>query len=185
MYTHVKFILLASGLLSITPLAGCGGSSGSSSPTLITLQPRAVSATTANGLTATLSENVDVISQNGSVTYTLMLTNPTGQTVTMQLPAGCVSVDPAYPDANSLVTGPGGTIVYPAGPPPLYPCQPSLPPVTQSIAPGQTLKSQFTVSGQIGPSQPFGTKGTYTASTTVITSSSSSTQLGPLALTVQ
>ena len=186
MNQRVKSVSLAAGLFSIAALAGCGGSSGSSSPALIAPQPRSVSAATANGLTATLTENVDAISRNGSVTYTVTLTNPTAQTVTMQLPPGCTGTDPAYPDASLRVTDAGGTIVYPVGPFPLNPCQPSLSPVTQSLAPGQTLKSQFTVSSQGGSSQPFGTKGIYTASATVITSvSGSTTALGPLTITVQ
>lgn len=66
-------ILLTASLFGIPSLAGCGGSLSSSSPTLIASQPRSVSATTPNGLAATLTENADTIGQNGSITCTVTL----------------------------------------------------------------------------------------------------------------
>ncbi len=191
---NLQKIFLATLSLGLPLLAGCGGS-GSSSSASPAPQPRSVSATTPNGLTATLTENADIISQNGSVTYTITLTNPTNQTVTMQLSQGCSGVDVKSPDASLKVTDASGALVYPTGPFPLNPCIGSVPPATQTIAPGQTLKTQFLVTsktqsqnGSAGLTQfqPFGAKGVYSADVSVSTSlSSGDTVLGPLTLTVQ
>ncbi len=182
--------IIAAGLLGIPFLAGCGGSSGSSSAPLITPQPRSVSAKSANGLTVTLNESADAASQTGSVTYTVSLTNPTAQPVTIQL-ATCSGFDtpnPNYPKNTLTVTNAAGTQIYPAITlQPVPPCIPG-PPVMQTIAPGQTLTDQKKLSIN-SLAAMLTAKGVYTLNAFVVTSSvgtaSSVTIAGPLTLTVQ
>lgn len=179
-------VIIAAGLLGASFLTGCGGSSGSSSAPLITPQPRSVSAKAANGLMVTLSENVDAVSQTGSVTYTVTLTNPTAQPVTIQLAtcSGFATPDPNYPNNNLTVTNAAGTQVYPAITlNPVPPCIPG-PPVTQTIAPGQTLTDQKKLSLN-SFAATITAKGIYTLNALVVTSSSTTTTVGPLPLTVQ
>lgn len=178
-----KKVFLAAGLLSIVPLAGCGGSSGSSSPNLITPQPRSVSATSANGLSAMLSENADAIGQNGSLTLTITLTNPTAQSVSLALPQDCAPVDPRFPDSFVTITNSAGNSVYP-GPGPIGPpCHP-VPAAVQTLAPGQTLTATNKLSGVLNAGL-FNTKGVYQINTRIVTSSTDAVVVGPLTLTVQ
>lgn len=180
MKQHKQKVFLAAFSLAIPLLAGCGGSSGSSSSSLITPQPRSVSKTATNGLTATFSENADAAGPGGAVTYTVTLTNSFTQPVTLQL-YGCPGnpPDPSRPDAFLDVADANGTLVYTTAPPPV-PCA-AAPPVTQTIAAGQSLTTQF----QVSSSQAFRAKGVYLASVFVFTSSGNADQLGPLTLTVQ
>lgn len=183
-----RFFVVA-GLLSTPLLAGCSGSSGSSSAPLITPQPRSVSAKTANGLTATLSEDVDAVSQVGSVTYTVALTNRTSQPITMQIPTCAGStVDPSHPNATVTIADATGAQIYPVynfigAPPP--PCVSSSP-VAQTLAPGQILTESVKLNAVSAP-QIFNIKGVYTlkASVQTFTLGSGPDAVGPLPLTVQ
>ena len=173
-------VFLAAFSLTIPLLAGCGGSSGSISSQLMTPQPRSVSKTATNGLTATFAENVDAVGPGGAVTYTVTLTNSFTQPVTLQL-YGCPGSppDPSRPNAFLNVADADGTLVYTTAPIPI-PCA-AAPPVTQTIAAGQSLTIQF----QGISSQAFKSKGVYLASAVVSTSTGNADQLGPLTMTVQ
>lgn len=182
-------MIIATSLFGIPFLAGCGGSGGSSSAPLITPQPRSVSAKAANGLTVTFSENADAVSQVGSVSYTVTLTNPTTQPVTIQLGASCFgSPNPNYPDDTLIVTSAAGIQISPVAIEVGAPCAPNILPVVpvmQTLNPGQTLTNQGTLNSA-SLSQLFTAKGVYTLNVRVQTSSSSTaTTVGPLPLTVQ
>ncbi len=181
-YVKVDFLLL--GTFLGASLVGCGGSSNHSSASDITLQPRSVLAMATNGLRATMTEDTDVISQGSTVNFTLALTNPTSQPVTIQLDQDCGPHDPQYPDCTLTLTDPKGLELHALGAVIGPPCT-IIPPAIQTIVPGQTLTTQVSVGGTPADSQFFGTKGIYTVQALFVTSQSDSTLVGPLMLTVQ
>ena len=185
MIYSAKTALLALGLLCVPGLSGCGGSSETSTPAPITSQPRSSSAALSSGLTATLTESVDTLVPGKTITFTVSLTNPTVQPISVRLPPGCSGVDPNLPDTTVSIVDTSGTLVYPTGPAPLFPCRTDLLPVTQTLAPGQTLQSTLSLGSATGAPQVFRTQGTYTVHAAVVTSLSGADTLGPLPLTVQ
>ena len=146
-------------LLAFPALAGCGGSSSSSSGA--PLVPRSVSATLPNGLTGTLTEDRSVVSIGGTVTYTATLTNATAQPITYQYYSGPGNF--ARVAATLSVTDPSGQVVFPFGPASL--AVGIIGPTT--LAPGQSVSSTIavgtsTVSG-LTVSPGYAASGQYTA----------------------
>ncbi len=170
------------GLASVALLAGCGGGGGNSSPTVVnpitsgiggattsgnggttTTTPASVSATEANGLTATLSENTTTVAVGGTVTYTLTLTNNTGAVVTVN----AVTSTQIF-TALSIRNASGALVYIPVpGSPPLQ---------TVLLAPGQTLTTTQAVGA-------FSSAGVYSA--TAVFDDSTPTSVGPLTVTAQ
>lgn len=94
-------------------LSGCGGGSNSGSNGSATT-PQSVSAVAPDGLTATLSENTSRITPGGSITYTLMLTNHTHQTLTVIPVVGC-GIDVPAVGGSVTITNASGITLYPLG----------------------------------------------------------------------
>ena len=168
-------------------LAGCGGSSSSSSSTPA-LMPRSVSATLSNGLTATLTEDRSTVSVGGTVTYTVALANNTTQPITYQPIYGGGGLAPPVP-AALVVSNPSNQTVYPLGPIPNLVS--AGPPVTlavgQSVTETQAVNTDTTNGLTIAGG--YSAAGSYTASAyfgfSSGSASSGSTTVGPLPVTVQ
>lgn len=170
------------GLASVALLAGCGGGgggNGNSTPMVVTPitsgiggttpittpvgTPASVTATEANGLTATLSENATTVAVGGAVTYTLTLTNNTGAVVTINAVT-----------STQIFTA---LSVRNAANAPVYTPVPGSPPLqTVLLAPGQSLTSTQAVSA-------FSSAGAYSA--TAVFDDSIATSVGPLTVTAQ
>ena len=99
-----KALIGTAGVL-VPSLTGCGGSS-SSDTSAPALMPRSVATTLSNGLTAKLAEDRSTISVDGSVTYTLTLTNSTTQPITFQPTFGPNDVSGV--SGSILLTDPSG-----------------------------------------------------------------------------
>lgn len=173
------------GALAVLGFTGCGGSS-SSGTNAPTLTPRSVSATLANGLTGTLTEDRSTVSVGGTVNYALTLSNPTAQPITYQpeLSGTFFSSAPAY----LAVTDPSGKLAFPTGALPQFG---GTGPST-TLAPGQSITGTVAV-GSAGLAGQGGYKaaGQYTAAAafTIFSGASgsvaSSVATGPLFVTVQ
>lgn len=170
--TQLKYIVPCLAAAAVI-LAGCGGgggngnggdggtagSGGTSGSTL------SASVLEANGLTATLAEDRNVIAAGGTVSYTLTLANKSTAPVTINISAGV----PALPSASLVVRNSAGSAVFQP--------VPGAPPLNSlSLAPGQSLSTVQTVSA-------FAAVGTYNATATF--SDTAVTNVGPLAVTVQ
>ncbi len=168
-----KALSVTAALLGLLLLTGCSGSS--ISPTspgggggLTGPDPTAlsVSATTAGGLTATLAQDHATIATNGTVTYTLTLTNGTQTAVTVQ--AAQLNGQAAPPAAFQLADGSGHV---------LYATQPTATsPLT--LQPGALVSETLTLTGYLQ------TEARYTATAT-LTVAGTSTSVGPLVITAR
>ena len=174
------------GLLALPLLAGCGGGGGGSngnpgsgattgtaaggSNTLGTntgmQQPTSVSAPTATGLTATLTEASTTVSVGGTLVYTLTLTNNTPAAILVR------SNGTNMPSALLTVRNASGT--------PSFQPVPSGPPLASaSLAPGQSISLTQTANG-------FTAAGTYSATAAFGDDTSGQVaNVGPLAVTAQ
>ncbi len=109
MKVTVKALLWTAGILASLSLAGCGGSSSSS--TSAPLAPRIASSVLPDGLTATLTEDRTTVPVGGTVTYTITLTNSTTAPITYQGIYGPGSGPPV--PAFVEVTNQSGNLAYP------------------------------------------------------------------------
>ena len=169
--------LCAAALLALPALAGCGGSS-SSSTSAPTLTPRSVSAPLSNGLTGTLTENRLTVSVGGTVTYTLTLSNATAQPITYQ---PLISPDLMVQDPSGNLINPTFTNLVGIGP-------------STTLAPGQSARydmeviggsngnGSYSVTGQYNATGSFGVRQSGTATSPGIDIFAAA---GPLPITVQ
>lgn len=169
------------GVLSLSLLAGCGGGGGGNgngnSPSTTTGTTttgsnngpvtNSVSATTANGLVATLSQPSRIVGIGGTVVYTLTISNPTGAAASIQ---STTQSAPTAPAATLVVRDAAGNKVYEP-----IPGTPAL--FVTTLAPGQTLSTTVSVS-------TYGTRGAYTA-TANFAETIPATAVGPLTVTAQ
>ncbi len=182
---EIRFGVCLLGLLALPLLAGCGGGGGggSSSPTPIpvpTPNPTptpvptpppttslSTSVITKTGLTATLAENSSTVGVNGTVTYTLTLTNATPAAI----PVYAISVPPTAPAAGLTVRNSANNITFqPLPGPPAF--------ANGSLAPGQSLTTTVTANG-------FTAAGVYTATATFGDDVTAPAAVGPLTVTAQ
>lgn len=161
------------GLLTLPLLAGCGGggSNGNSGGGTTTgtnsggQTPQSLSAATASGLTATISEPSNTVSVGSTVTYTLTLTNTTAKAISVH-----ATSTPNAPSAEVSVTGPNGVSYLPL---------PGEPPFANgSLAPGQSISTTKTANG-------FTAAGTYSATAVFGDDVVAAKSVGPLIVTAQ
>ncbi len=168
---EVRFGVCLLGLLALPLLAGCGGGGGggSSSPTPTPIPvPSSLTVTgqTAAGLTASLTEASATVPVNGTLVYTLTLTNTTAAAIPVR------AIGDNTPSALLTVTNPAGlTSFQPVpGPPPFQ---------NGSLAPGQSFTKTVTANG-------FAAAGVYSASATFGDDATGAiTTVGTLAVTAQ
>ena len=168
------------GLLTLPLLAGCGGGGGGggSSPTPIptptpipiptpTPTPSALTATatSASGLTASLTQASSTVAVNGSLLYTLTLTNSTANAIPVH------SNGLNTPAAGLVVRNSSGLIVYAPVPGPA-------PVLNATLAAGQSLTTTVTANG-------FTAAGTYNTTATFSDDETVATTVGPLTVTAQ
>ena len=182
---------LCAAALLVPGLAGCGGSSSSSSSTP-TLIPRSVSATLSNGLTATLTEDRSTVSVGGTVTYTATLTNPTPQPIIYR-PVISGSDSFSTPSAGLIVNNPSGQSVFPLNAAAQYVGTGA----SVTLAPGQAISATEAVTTSqvsgVALAQGYATAGQYaaTARFAIIPGTSSdisqavTATAGPLSVTAQ
>ncbi len=141
------------------------GTSGTSTGNTGGSGPLSVSVTEANGLTATLAEDKNIVAVGGTVTYTLTLANKTPAAVLISYS----SATPTQPPASVVVRNAVGSVVY--SPLPGFPALDNL-----SLLPGQSLTASQAVAAYALP-------GVYNATSTF--SDSVNTTVGPLAVTAK
>lgn len=202
-HREARFGVCLLGLLTLSLLAGCGGggggngnsgggttttgvigtggtSTGSSTSGSSTgtntggTNSVSVSGTTATGLTATLTEASSTVSVNGTLVYTLTLTNNTTADIPIQTTADTQAnppVLPTTPAAGLVIRNAGGTTTFEPipGPAPVF---------TGTLKPGQSLTSTVTANG-------FTTAGTYSATATFSDDTTAAKSVGPLLVTAQ
>lgn len=172
-YLRTTRALLAA--LAAILMAGCSGSSDNvqlSGPDPTTLS---LTASTPNGLTATLAQDKSTIPvSSGTVTYTLTLTNNGMAAVTVFAPSDAKGGP--LPPVTLTVTGSDGGQVYPGAgsnsPPAPGPAQ------SVTLQPGGFLSETITLPGA------FPTIGRY-AATATFTTGGAATVAGPLILTAR
>jgi len=168
-------------------LTGCGGG-GSGQPTFGGPDPTALSAsaTTPNGLTATVAQEKASTSTGAPLTYTLTLANPTSLAVTVQAVGGLdaqggYDLSKVQPDVSFQIADTSGKLVYP---------DPTVPHPNAAIAPvpitlpaGQAISVRIAIPGGLSPS------GRYQANATFLISGQGTTSevdapVGPLIVSV-
>ena len=189
-YREARFGVCLLGLLTLSLLAGCGGggggngnsgggttttgtTSGTSTGTSSTgtntggTTPLTTSAVTATGLTATLTEASSTVGVNGTLVYTLTLTNTTANAV----PVHATAIPVTTPAAGLIVTGPSGAISF-------EPIPGAAPVYNGTLAAGQAISLTETANG-------FTTAGTYSAVATFSDDTTAAKSVGPLTVTAQ
>lgn len=164
-------------------LAGCGGDSRTT-PMPPVSQPRSVSSTLGDGLTATLAEDKSQISVGGTVTYTLTLANTTALPITYQPVIGGAT-PPGFP-ASLIVTDAQGHPAFPLG---ATTAVIFIGPST-TLAPGQSVSGTLSVGsnkdlGQYATAGQYSAKATFTVQTGSGSASQVTTLVGPLTVDVQ
>lgn len=177
-----RFGVCLLGLLTVSLLAGCGGggggngNSGGGTTTGTTSStgtntggtaPLTVSGVTATGLTATLTEASRTVSVNGTLVYTLTLTNTTA----VPVPVHATAIPVTTPSAGLIVTGPSGAITF-------EPIPGAAPVYNGTLAAGQSISLTETADG-------FTSAGTYSAVATFSDDTTAAKSLSPLTVTAQ
>jgi hypothetical protein len=176
-FREARFGACLLGLLTLSLLAGCGGGGGGSSsptPTPVptptpTPTPPAltVSGMTATGLTASLTEASGTVSVNGTLVYTLTLTNTTANAI----PVHATRIPVTTPAAGLIITGPSGAITFSP-----VPGAPGI--ENGSLAAGQSVSLTETANGFTAP-------GVYSATATFSDDTTALKSVGPLTVTAQ
>lgn len=173
------FVCLVCLVLCLTTFGCGGGSSGPSGP-----DPTAVSvsATTANGLTATLAQERATVSPDTTITYTLTLTNNTAAPVTFKTQTIETQSmgKTAIPLAYLQVFDDEGRVVRPG-----FSYDDTVPPAETTLAPGQSLtRGEFQLPYLETSPQWNHFRGRYQAFAT-FTVDGADTRVGPLVVTVR
>ncbi len=183
---RTAWLLWSAGALLPPGLAGCGGSS-SSSTGAAPLAPRTASATLSDGLTAILTEDRTTVPVGGTVNYTVTLTNSTAQPITYQPVYGPGSSPPV--PASLTITDPSGTVVYPVGPlPQVVSIGPSV-----TLTPGQSVSAAqavhttpvagLTVSEGYSRTGQYAATATFSAVSAASGNSQTNEPIGPITVT--
>ena len=195
MLREARFGVCLLSLLTLSLLAGCGGggggngNSGGGTTTTGTTStgtntgsntvgtstgtntggttPLSISAVTATGLTATLTEASSTVSVNGTLVYTMTLTN----TTTAAIPVNAINIPVTTPAAALTVIGPTGNVSF--APIPYAPNSNN-----GTLAPGQSISTTQTADG-------FTTAGTYSATATFGDDTTGPKSVGPLLVTAR
>ena len=182
---EARFGVCLLGLFGFALLAGCGGGGGGSngnSGTTTTgtgttttgtgtntgTPPNLTSSvTTSTGLTASITEAGSTVSVNGTLVYTLTLTNNTPAAILTPYSG----TTPPTPSAVVKVIGPNGAVSFqpvPGGPPL----------DNELLEPGQSISATQTATG-------FTAAGAYTATATFSDGTSNPPVAGPVTVTAQ
>jgi hypothetical protein len=191
MLTHTvfdKFTRISAALLSLACLAGCGGGGGAQPAVLIGPDPTALSAsaTTPNSLTAMLIQDKAATATGAPLRYTLTLSNPTTQAVSLEAFGGLNSqgqydLSKVGPDAYFKITDAAGKTVYPN--PNVNLSTAIEAPISITLPSGQTISEKVSLADGLSPS------GRYQASAIFVVSGSVSasevdTSVGPLTVSL-
>lgn len=190
MFTYSLFgrsVSALAALLSLACLPGCGGG-GNEPSALVGADPTALSAsaTTANGLIATMTQDKASTSAGASLNYTFTLANPTPQAVMVQAfggfnAQGVYDLSKMEPDLSFQIADASGKQVYPDpnAPQPLI----VRVPLSISLPPGQAISSKMTVPSGLSPSARYQAGATFFVSG-FGTSGGTQTSVGPLTISV-